>query len=83
MKETLLEVFEKNECFCLLNDNKTILPGCYFDAEDIWIHPYILCIVGNPLAENINDALDMPEMWLWAYKYVPDTREDLKKQFQS
>ena len=79
MKETLLEVFEKNECFCLLNDNKTILPGCYSDADDIWIHPYILCIVGNPLAENINDALDVPEMWLWAYKYVPDTREDLKK----
>ena len=79
MKETLLEVFEKNECFCLLNDNKTILPGCYSYADRIWIHPYILYGVRNPLAENINDALNLPEMWLWAYKYVPDTREDLKK----
>lgn len=79
MKETLLEVLEENECFCLLNDNKTILPGCHSDADDIWIHPYIFYGVGSSLAENINDALDLPEMWLWAYKYVPDTREDLKK----
>lgn len=79
MEETLLEVFEENECFCLLNDNKTILPGFYSNADGIWMHPYILYDVRSRLADNINEALDLYEMWLWAYKYVPDTREDLKK----
>lgn len=68
---------EKDMCYCLLNDNKTILPGCR-NYDDEWVHPYILLRIDDTFANNLTEIFSLPEMLVWAYKNVPDTRTELE-----
>lgn len=70
--KSLYNTLDEEKCICFLKDGRTV-HGCQSKAGG-WIHPYILYNVAYDIDDNIANAILNPEMWLWAYKYVPATR---------